>query len=434
MSAGDAPIEPDHPPSSASPTRLFRSRSYRGLWTGTFASSLGASVAGVTFAWLVFSSTHNALAVTVLGVSNFVPSLSIGLIAGALADRYERRRLMIVADVVRAGAVGLLALSLVLLGFSLLLTLVVVLVVSAMGALFRPASNALLPQILPGDDLADANGLLLTGMTGGAFFGSAVAGLLIVTVGVASDFSLNALTYVVSAAMVAFVVLPPVRRTSAPAARDRLSLLAEVREGLAYVRGVPALLYTILASLVANFFLAFFFIYLVIFVPEVLHGDSVVFGLLVAANSIGYGIGALAVGRLGAVRHTGLVYIFGWAVVGLLIVELPLVPSSAAALASVSAIGVLSGIANTTYTACVQRTVPGELLGRFFSIDEVGSFAVIPLGQVAGGLLIVSVGISPVFLLAGAGTAASAIVLLFSREARRLAYPPRTTAPVRPKT
>jgi MFS family permease len=415
------PAPPAAPMGSLGP---FRSRSFRGLWTGTVASSLGASVASVAFAWFVYATTHAALAVTLLGLVNFAPGIAVGLVAGALADRYERRRMMIAADVVRAGAVGALALYLVLRGFDLGLVLAIAAVVSGMGALFRPASNALLPQILPGEQLADANGLLVSGMTAGSFVGSAVGGLLIVLVGAATDFSLNALTYVVSAAILAFVVLPPARRAPADAA-PRGSLLGEVREGFAYVRSQPALLWTIVSSLGANFFLAIYGTYEVVYVLGFLGAGPAVYGVVAAMNGIGFGVGSLVAGRLGTVRRAGLAFVATWCAGGLLIAELGVVRSVPNTVAVFAVVGALLGLGNTTYLACVQRVVPEPLQGRFFGIDEVGSFGVIPLGTVAGGVLLTTAGVSLTYVLCGLGAFACTVPLLLSRSVRRLAYPPR---------
>ena len=418
------------PPPARRPEALgpFRSRSFLGLWTGTVASSLGAAVASVAFSWFVYSTTRAALAVTLLGVTNFAPGLVVGLLAGALADRYARRKLMILADVVRAATVAALAVYLVLRGFDLVVILLIVGVVSAMGALFRPASNALLPQILPGEQLPDANGLLFSGMTAGGFVGSAVGGALIVLVGAATDFSLNALTYVVSAAMIAFVVLPPSRRPS-PATPDapRGSLFTEVREGLVYVRSQPALFWSILASLGANFFLSIYGTYEVVYVVGFLRAGAAVYGLAAAANGVGFGVGSMLAGRLGTVRRAGMTFIVSWAASALLVTELAFVRSIPNAITIFAVAGALGGLGNSTYLACVQRIVPEALLGRFFSIDEVGSFAVIPLGQIAGGVLLTVAGIPVTYTVAGLGAFACTALLLLSRDARRLAYPPLPT-------
>ena len=385
---------------------------------------MGASAASVAFAWLVYASRHEALDITLLGVANFAPALGIGLIGGALADRYARRRMMIVSDIVRALAVALLALFLAVRGFDLAVVVGTAVVVSAMGALFGPASNALLPQLVPGEALADANGLLGAGETGGGFVGTALGGILIAVVGVATDFSLNALTYVISAGMLAFVVLPPGRRAPRSEPEPAGSLLSEVREGFAYVRGQGALLWTILSSLGANFFLAIYGTYEVVYVVSFLRVGPALYGLLAAMNGVGFGAGSVLAGRLRSVHRAGAVCITTWSLGGLLIVELALVRSVPNALVVFAAVGVLLGLGNTTYQAYVQRVVPEPLLGRYFSIEQVGGYATTPLGQVAGGLLLVLVGVSTTYAIIGAGAFACSIALLLSRDVRRLAYPP----------
>ncbi len=391
------------------------------LWTGSTASSLGAATTTVALSWVVFSQTHNAIDITLLGLVNFVPGLVIGLLAGVLADRYDRRLLMLRADVIRAVAIGALALLLVLRGFDLVTVLVAVAVVAALSAVFRPASNAILPTLLSGGDLADANGLLLSGQTLGGFLGSAVGGLLVVTIGAAGGFSLNAFTYAISATMIFFLVVPRSGGSAAPGGSlPKPSYLDDLREGFQFVRSRPALLWTILASLVANFFLAFYLLYLVVFVPDGVHAGAAIFGLSVGFSAIGFGAGSLLVGRFGFVRRAGWTYILGWTGAGVVLLVLGLFPSVPLLLFATPAFGLLGGIGNTTYLTCVQRIVPGPMLGRFLAIDEVASFAVIPLGQVVGGVLIVMAGVDATFVLAGVGTTLSAAVLVFSRQAREL--------------
>jgi predicted MFS family arabinose efflux permease len=387
----------------------------------------------VALSWIVFSQTHDAIDVTFLGLANFVPGLVIGLLAGVMADRFDRRGLMLRADLVRAAAIGALAVLLVVRGFDLLTVLVAVAVVSALSAVFRPASNAILPTLVPGSDLADANGLLFSGQTLGNFAGSAIGGVFVVTVGAVGGFSLNAFTYAISAAMIFLLVVP---RSTAPAGTGtpgpKPSYLADLSEGFRFVRSRPALLWTILASLVANFFLAFYLLYLVVFVPNGVHAGATVYGIAVALSAIGFGAGSLVVGRWGLVRRAGWTYILGWTAAGVVLLLLGLFPSVPFLLVATPAFGVLGGVGNTAYLTCVQRIVPGPMLGRFFAIDEVASFAVIPLGQVVGGILVVMSGVVTTFVVAGVGTTVSAAVLLLSREARELSDvlpPPPTDGP-----
>lgn len=335
---------------------------------------------------------------------------------------------MLRADLIRAAAIGALAVLLVLRGFDLLTIVVAVAVVSALSAVFRPASNAILPTLFDGSDLADANGLLLSGQTFGGFAGSAVGGLLVVTIGAVGGFSLNAFTYAISATMIFFLVVPRSNaRAASPAPGPKPSYLDDLWEGFRFVRSRPALLWTILASCVANFFLAFYLLYLVVFVPDGVHAGAAIFGLSVGLSAIGFGAGSLVVGRFGFVRRAGWTYILGWTGAGVVLLLLALFPSVPLLLVATPAFGVLGGIGNTTYLTCVQRIVPGPMLGRFFAIDEVASFAVIPLGQIVGGILVVMAGIDATFVVAGVGTTVSTALLVLSRDARELSDSPGPT-------
>jgi MFS family permease len=410
--------------------RLFRSRSYRLLWIGSTTSNLGAAVTTVALAWVVFSSTQSTIAVTLLGLANFVPGICIGLAAGVLADRFERRQLMLRADLARVAATAALVALLLLYRFELAAVLAIVVVVSAFSALFRPAANAIIPELVAGEDRGDANGLLLAGATAGNFLGAAVGGLCVVTIGAAAGFTLNSLTYAVSAAMLFLLVVPRgARPTGAPspapgaasgAPTKRSSFTRELAEGFSYVRSQPALLYTILSSLAANFFIAFYFQYIVIFVSVGLHGSASLYGIATALSSVGFGVGALLVGRFRLTRWTGWVYILGWGLGGLLVVALGLFPSDALLLVVSMGFSAVAGLANTAYFATVQRIVPGHLLGRFFAIDEVTSFAILPLGQIVGGLVILTLGIDRAYVISGLGSSISILALLFSRSSRNL--------------
>ncbi|MCI4370456.1 MAG: MFS transporter, partial [Thermoplasmata archaeon] len=110
--------------------------------------------------WLVYHATGSTIDVAYVGLTSFAPGLVIGLAAGVIADRYDRRRLMVAADLVRMGLMALLALALSLFGFSLFLVLAVMTLVFSFTAVFTPASQAILPKLVPVERLEDANGLL----------------------------------------------------------------------------------------------------------------------------------------------------------------------------------------------------------------------------------------------------------------------------------
>ena len=180
-----------------------------------------------------------------------------------------------------------------------------------------------------------------------------------------------------------------------------------------------------------NFFSTVFGTFLVFYATELLHGSALVFAALLAVNVAGSGAGAVLVGRLGGVRYAGKAWVLLYGVVasGLLIV-LALFPATALALALVFAIGMASAFAGTSWLTLAQLVVPTEMQGRYFGIDGLGSWVIIPVGTILGGVLIADVGIGETYLIAGVGWFVAGLVFLVPRALWRLGYsPPPSPAP-----
>ena len=386
---------------------------------GSVVSSLGTSIGGVVLTWVVFDSSRSPVYVALLGVVGFLPSLLFGLLAGAIVDRVDRRRLMLVCDVARFITLGGLAAYTLVFGVNIVALLGSALIVATFSTVFRPATNAAIPRLVPESEFTDSNGLLMAGTTVAGFVGSPIGGILVITVGVVGGFLANALTFGFSGAMIFLMVIPAVAPREVGVGNRRTSLLFEVREGMRYLRSQKPLLWITLSGMLGNFFLSLFFAFVVIYAAVQLHQGAAGFGVLLAAGAAGWAIGAILPGRIGTGRAPALWYSVAWTTAGLVIVGIGVVRDLPSATILSLAFGILGGIGNTTFFAAVQRLVPSNLLGRYFATDEAGSFAMIPAGQVAGGLLILAIGIGPTYILAGLGAFACNGALLLVPSVRR---------------
>jgi predicted MFS family arabinose efflux permease len=375
---------------------------------------------GVIVAWLVYSGTGSAYAITALGVVEFLPTLTFGIFAGALIDRYDRRSLMILADAVRAALVLALAGYLWLFGLNLVVVLAAILGVATFSAVFRPASNALLPKLVGRAELPDGNGLLLAGTTAAQLVGSPLGGVVLIAAGSTVGLAYNSVTFALSAVLLAAIAIP---MAGASDTASPTSLWSEVREGMRFLRSQNALLWITLTAMAANFFLGMYATYAVIYASTQLHAGPAVFGILLGANAAGFGIGAVLVGRLHVDHRAGLAFSISWGSSGVAILLLALVYSVPVAILLVAASAILGGFGNTVWLSAVQQTVPDRFLGRYFSLDEAGSFAMIPLGQIAGGILITWHGISFAYAVGGIGSALASFSLLLHPGARAWGAP-----------
>lgn len=412
MEAASTPAAPPAPRPS-SPTRVLRNPSYRNLFSAAAASQLGAAVFVVTVAWVVYHETGSALDITYVGVASVVPGVAVGLLAGVLADRYNRRTLMIISDSIRAITLTLFTVYLATVGFRLSVVLAVVVVVYGFTATFNPASSAILPRMMPGEDLEDANGLLTATGQGTQVIGSAAGGLILAFAGSVPGFAVNALTYVLSAiflTQIASSVGATVRAPSTPASPHSFS--SDLREGIGYIRDHLPLLEVVLGAIPVNFLASMTFSFLVVYNAKILTDNTSEFAFLVAGIAGGVALGAVAVGRLRARRFAGPSLAIGIAVAGGLVVGLALSHEFLVSLALVVAIGAVTGFINTVYVATLQIIVPNAVLGRVLSVQQVGGLVATPVGIILGGLVITALGVQFDFLVAGIALVVNGLALI----------------------
>ncbi len=410
---------PSTPPTSG----VLRNANFRRLYVASVASSGGAAVAIVSISWVVYSATGSALDVSYVGLAGVTPGIALGLLAGALADRYNRRRVMVLSDLSRAVLMAALAASLYLVGFHLLVVLGVTLVVNSFSALFYPASSAILPKLVPTAGLESANGLLQGSTQAAQMLGSAAGGAAIAFVGVVPGLAVNAATYALSAAFVLQIAATFGRvGTGAAATGPPRSLRHDIGEGLAYMRAHLPILEVTLGFLPGNLLWSMVTSFTVVYVASYFPGSPGAYGYLVAGLGGGFAVGALLASRLGLRRYAGLSMAVIVVLQGGLAVGLAFSHVYPLSLACAVLLGAGAGAINMVYFATMQAIVPDRVLGRVLSVDQVGSFAGIPAGLLLGGVLAARYGIGLDYLVAGVGLLGNGFAMLSLRELRRLRY------------
>ncbi len=399
---------------------LLRQRVFGGLWAGSVASSIGSSAGLLAITWFVYTSTGSAFDIALVGIAGLAPRILFGVASGALADRYGRLRVMLSADVLRAITMILFAASIVLLKFQLPIVLTVAFLLGIGQSLFRPAINAFLPTSVPRERLASANGLFSVAQEITGIIGGPLGGFLIGVVGVAATIAFNGASYLASGLFIVVVSMSITSKPSATSRNESPQFLKQVREGFEYINRERGLMKLTIASFGANFFLSMFFTFLVIYVTDVLRQGSFVFGVLAAASGAGFGVGSLLVSKTKAEVKFGIWFAVFWGAAGIGIFGLVLFPSTIASVLSVFIISACGGFGNTTFLTGVQKFVPNELLERYLSLDEVGSLAASPAGQIAGGVIISTTGLGINYTIAAIGTAIFAFGLLLFPDVRAL--------------
>jgi MFS family permease len=409
------------PPRSAY-GRLIANPGYARVFFAGLGSTAGSAIASVCLVWIVFADTGSPLDVGLLGTSWLVAGILFSVFGGTLVDRYDRRRLMIGADLARAVAMSGVAIVLELHGFELVTILSAYFVVGAFTTIFNPAEQAIVPALVETPLVADANGLVRSSRSALSFVGVSIGGVLIVTLGPVWGVAANAATFALSAILLFGMTVRP--RPGAER-RPKSSYLADVREGFRWLGKARGFLELTVSATFFNFCSNLVATFIVVFVTLLLHGSALVFALLLALDVAGIGLGSLLVSRTGAVRRAGRAWTIGaGAASGAVAVVLALFPSVPTAAVCLFAIGTLQGFAGTAWLTAAQLLVPTEMQGRYFGIDALGSIAIIPAAQIGGALLIESYGVRSTYLGTAVVWVIAGVLFLIPRALATLGYPP----------
>lgn len=403
---------------------VLRNRNFARLFFAGATSIVGFAIGNVALTWVVWNNTHSPVNVAYIGVSFVAASVVFSLAAGALVDRYERRKLMVLSDLVRAVTLAVLVAFFLVLGFNLLAILVVAFVLGSFTTLFQPAERALTPQVVGTEQLANANAIVQTSNSVLQFASNVAGAGIIFAVGVVAAFGLNTITFLVSAVLIAGIVGFSGAKTpvKSGAAEKRPSMLEDLREGFRYIARNRALLYLTLSAGIGNFFLSMVFGFFVVYADVTLNGGLLLYGTVSGLFALGFAPGAYMSARFRTVRFAGKIWILAGVLDGLCILGLVSLPFLVPALLFSFLVGLLLGLTNTTWLTAVQLIVPTEMQGRYFGLDQLGSFAVIPVGQVLGGVIIAATSVNTDFLIGGIGTVVSAGVFFFSPSLRNLGW------------
>ena len=393
------------------------------LWSARVVSRFGSALGYVVLIWYVFAETGSALAVVYVGLAEFLPTVAFALFSGALVDRYRRRTVVMLSTLARSAAMGALVLALYLLGFNLPIIVLASAVFAVCATFFGPGSQALLPEIVAHEDLDRANGIFESSESIVGIVGSALAGILVLTVGAIPSLGVDAAAYLVAALFIASIA-GTIAAKGPTAETERV--LPQVKEGLSYLRRATGLLELTVVALVSNFLFSIVLTFLVVYTARSLHGTALVYGGLEALLAAGWGIGGLLVGRLRLTRYTGKLWALTGLIEGVAVLLLVLLPSLSVAFPLLFVTGVWQGILNVTWLSSAQALVPHKLQGRYFATDTAISYAAIPASQVLGGILIVVSGLSNTFLFVAIGSLVAGAGYLSMSALRKFGYDPRT--------
>jgi MFS transporter, DHA3 family, macrolide efflux protein len=370
-----------------------------------------------------------------------LPVVLVGPLAGALVDRWDRKRVMVASDLIRAGIVCLIPIAS---GLNVGLVVGLVFALAAVSSFFRPARSAALPQVVPEEDLLTANSSMWIADTVSDLAGYSLGGLFVAFLGssLALAFWLDGASYLISGALVAAVVIPPVVRhahaTNGPAGPEGeaasgwtaddpalgagSSIRGEMAEGWHFLRAETVLFATTIQALVAEYGLGALTTLSPLLVASLPLGNleaPAAYGFFEMAMGAGLVGGGIALGGLAARLPKGPAIIGAFAAMGVALIAL----AATGSLAITLALAAVVGLGNATFVVpsqtIFQQRTPDEMLGRVVAIRLALVSGILAVAMATSGALAQTFGLRPVLAACGLLTAGAGLAGLAVRSIRR---------------
>ena len=397
--------------------RSLKHRPFALLWTGQTTSRLGDSLHRIALAWWVLEKTGSATAMGTVLVLSQIPLLIFLLIGGVVVDRFPRLRIMFMSDMLSGLVVTFIAVFSWLNLLQIWHIYVASLIFGFVEAFFFPAYQSVIPQIIPTDMLVSANSLngLSQRVTG--ILGPMLGAGLVAAGGTPLAFSLDALSFFVSALCIWPILRAKLYESARQASASTLSTppqsvkeaikqgFSDLREGWNAIVTVPWIWITILIFGFLNIMegsprsVAMPFL-----IKDDLGADVAVLGFFGSAFSLGYVLSALWLGQYKRLHRRGLLGYISVMVNGFLLLLFGLKFPIPVLVAAMFIYGVCFNIFGLVWTNTLQEMVPNEKLGRVYAFDSLGSWVLLPVGFALAGWATDLVGAPTVFLIGGCGT------------------------------
>lgn len=398
---------------------MLKNRNFVALWLATWISA-----AGDTFNFLALAiriddmfpeAGASARALGLVMMASVVPVLLVGLFAGTMVDRWDRKKVMIGSDLLRAVLVP----GYLLMGTpeQLPIALGVAFLLAAVSAFFYPARTALLPELVGKDELMSANGWMQMGQTVARLSGPVLAGIVVASFGTNIAFVVDSLSFVASAGLLLLIAGV---QTTAEAGRSAKSAWMEFKEGVRYALNSSLLRAITLGISVAMLGLGAVNVLFVPFLRNTFDVAPTALGVVETAQGVGMLAGGLAIGALGRKLSSIRIALVTTILLGVGICIFGMAPTYAFILVIMPVIGLTLPPLNAALNTLMQTNVPSKMLGRSGSVIDMSATVANLISMGLAGVLADAIGFRETFILGGIMIAIGGMMMgwLLQRSAR----------------
>ena len=391
--------------SSTQPFRALRHRNFRLFFSGQLISLVGTWMQTVAQSWLIYRLTHSALLLGAVGFAGQIPIFLIAPIGGHVADRVDRRRIIIVTQ----SAAMILAFVLAALTLSGRIRewhiIVLAAILGVVNAFDMPARQAFIVQMVEREDLMNAIALNSSMFNGARVIGPAVAGILVAAIGEGWCFFANAVSYI--AVIAGLLMMTTSRFVPRPATG---SALRNIAEGLRFVARTAPIRALLLLIAIVSFTGMPYAVLMPIFADRILHAGARGLGILMGASGVGALVGSIMLALRSTVRGLGTWVAVSSATFGAMLIAFGFSHTLWLSVAILVPLGGAMIVQMSSSNTLIQSMVPDELRGRVMAAYTMMFMGMGPLGSLAGGTVADRAGAPAAVMIGGAITIVAAIV------------------------
>jgi MFS family permease len=376
------------PPESPSDEPLSRNRDFSTLLISQSVSAAGDAVNVTALPLLVLALTGSGLAMGIVGAITTGADFVMSSVAGAMADRGDRKRMMFLSDVGRALLTALIPLSVLVNGPTMIVLLLVTGPLAILRGFFRAGYLASMPNLVGRSQLARGNAILETAYSSSFMLGPAIAGFLVTIIGPGPTLAVDAASFAIASLGLFFIRRDLVAPTDRPPSR----IVDDIREGIVYVARHPVLRTVILMFAIASSMLIAVTAAMTFRIVRDLGQSPAAFGLTLSGFGVGTLVGSVIATRLGPGANVARVLVIALLVDGGGVVGIAAFGSMPVLIAMAGLSGAGEAALAVAYVSVRAANSPDELVGRIASTARAMALGLMPIGSLIGGVLIDTIG------------------------------------------
>ncbi|MBU1090882.1 MAG: MFS transporter [Candidatus Omnitrophica bacterium] len=374
----------------------LRVKNFRIYWFGMFASLVGTWIQAVALSWLVFELTHSAFLLGVVGFLTYIPIFLLSLFGGVLADRMNKRDILICTQVTFMLLAFILATLTQLKLITPLHVMAIALLNGMVMAFDAPSRQAMVVELVGKENLFNAIALNSVAFNSSRVIGPAFAGILVATIGMSGCFYINGISF-----LALIFALSMIKIKNNPKMNKNNKVLKDLKDGIAFIKNNPSILVLISTVSIISLFGVGYIILMPIFANDVLGVGVRGLGFLMSSAGIGALIGGLSLAKLGDFKYKGKLLVVSSFVFSISLLFFALSKSYILSILALLFMGSASVIVIALVNTLLQTKVDDQFRGRVMSVFMLAFIGIIPFGNLIAGTLAQVMGVSIALIISG---------------------------------